>query len=146
LLSHLLKPDIIVAATTASVIAAKKLTDTIPIVCENLTNPIEFGVAASYARPGSNVTGVLLTVEDLPTKLLALALELIPGAHKIGLLVHSDINTAGSSAQFRCCSQSAKRRAYCIGNRLPRRSACGIPASGARARQGGSNVIGFHVP
>jgi len=85
-----LKPDIIVAATTASVIAAKKLTDTIPIVCENLTNPIEFGVAASYARPGSNVTGVLLTVEDLPTKLLALALELIPGAHKIGLLVHSD--------------------------------------------------------
>jgi len=85
-----LKPDIIVAATTAGVIAAKKLTDTIPIVCENLTNPIEFGVAASYARPGGNVTGVLLTVEDLPTKLLALALEVIPGAKKIGLLVHSD--------------------------------------------------------
>ena len=85
-----LKPDIIVAATTVGVIAAKKLTDTIPIVCENLTNPIEFGVAASYARPGGNVTGVLLTVEDLPTKLLALALEVIPGANKIGLLVHSD--------------------------------------------------------
>jgi len=28
-----LKPDIIVAATTVGVIAAKKLTDTIPIVC-----------------------------------------------------------------------------------------------------------------
>ena len=47
-------------------------------------------MAASYARPGGNVTGVLLTVEDLPTKLLALALEVIPGANKIGLLVHSD--------------------------------------------------------
>jgi putative ABC transport system substrate-binding protein len=85
-----LKPDIIMPGTMAGVIAAKKLSDTIPIVCANLTNPIEFGVAASYARPGGNVTGVLLTVEDLPTKLLALALELVPGANKIGLMVHSD--------------------------------------------------------
>ena len=67
-----LRPDIIMPGTMAGVIAAKKLTDTIPIVCANLTNPIEFGVAASYARPGGNVTGVLLTVEDLPTKLLPL--------------------------------------------------------------------------
>jgi putative ABC transport system substrate-binding protein len=85
-----LKPDIIVSGTMAGVIAAKKLTDTIPIVCADLTNPIEFGVAASYARPGGNVTGVLLTVEDLPSKQLALAIEVIPGAKKIGLLVHSD--------------------------------------------------------
>ena len=61
-----------------------------PIVSGDLINPIEFGWAASYARPGGNVTGVLVTVEDLPTKLLALAVEVIPGAKKIGLLVHSD--------------------------------------------------------
>ena len=85
-----LKPDIIMSGTTAGIIAAKKLTDTIPIVSASLTNPIEFGVAASYARPGGNVTGVLQTVEDLPTKLLALAVEVIPGANKIGLLVHSN--------------------------------------------------------
>src|SRR5262249_33585397 len=85
-----LKPDIIVSGTTAGVIAAKKVTDTIPIVSASLTNPIELGLAESYARPGGNVTGVLVTVEDLPTKLLALALEVVPGANKIGLLVHSD--------------------------------------------------------
>jgi ABC-type uncharacterized transport system substrate-binding protein len=83
-----LKPDIILSGTMAGVIAAKKLTASIPIVSETLANPIEFGVAASYARPGGNVTGVLLTVEDLPTKLLGLALEVVPGANKIGLLVH----------------------------------------------------------
>src|SRR5262249_15720225 len=33
-----LKPDIIVSGNMAGVIAAKKLTDTIPIVCEALTN------------------------------------------------------------------------------------------------------------
>ena len=85
-----LKPDIILSGTTAGVIAAKKLSNTVPIVCGDLTNPIEFGLAASYARPGGNVTGVLMTVEDLPTKLLALALEVVPGATKIGLLLHSD--------------------------------------------------------
>src|SRR6516164_9160487 len=85
-----MKPDIILSGTTAGVIAAKKLSNTVPIVCGDLTNPIEFGLAASYARPGGNVTGVLVTVEDLPTKLLALAVEVIPGAKKIGLLVHSD--------------------------------------------------------
>jgi putative ABC transport system substrate-binding protein len=72
----------------AGAIAAKKLTDTIPIVSETLTDPVGFGLAASHARPGSNVTGVLLTVEDVTTKLLALARELRPNARKIGLLVN----------------------------------------------------------
>jgi ABC-type uncharacterized transport system substrate-binding protein len=52
-----------------------------------MTDPIGLGLAASHARPGGNVTGVLLTVEDMPTKLLALALEMVAGANKIGLLV-----------------------------------------------------------
>jgi len=84
-----MKPDIILSGTTAGVIAAKKLSNTMPIVSGDLINAIEFGWAASYARPGGNVTGVLVTVEDLPTKLLALAVEVIPGAKKIGLMVHS---------------------------------------------------------
>src|SRR5215472_5017446 len=82
-----LKPDIIVSGTMAGVLAAKKLTNTIPIVSETLIDPIGFGVAASQARPGGNVTGVMLTVEDLPTKLLGLALEVVSGANRVGLLV-----------------------------------------------------------
>jgi putative ABC transport system substrate-binding protein len=85
-----LKPDVILSGTMAGVIAAKKLTDTIPIVSESLTDPIGFGVAASHARPGGNVTGVLLTVEDLPNKVLQLALEMMPGATRIGMLINPD--------------------------------------------------------
>jgi len=85
-----LRPDVLVQGTMGGVIAARKLTDSIPIVSEVLTDPVGFGVAASHARPGGNVTGVLVTVEDLPTKLLALATETIPGVDKIGLLVNSD--------------------------------------------------------
>jgi putative tryptophan/tyrosine transport system substrate-binding protein len=83
-----LKPNIIVSGTTAGVLAAKKLTNIIPIVSDSLVDPIGFRVAASQARPGGNVTGVMLTVEDLPTKLLELALETVPGANRVGLLMN----------------------------------------------------------
>jgi putative ABC transport system substrate-binding protein len=47
-----LKPDIIVSGTMAGVVAAKKLTSTVPIVSGSLVDPIAVGVAASQARPG----------------------------------------------------------------------------------------------
>jgi ABC-type uncharacterized transport system substrate-binding protein len=83
-----LKPDVIVSGTTAGTIAFKKLTDSIPIVSQALVDPVGFGWAASHARPGGNVTGVLLTVEDLPSKQLAIAVEIVPGVNKIGLMVN----------------------------------------------------------
>src|SRR5262249_26871746 len=83
-----LKPDVIVSGTIAGVVAFKKLTDTIPIVSPVLIDPVGFGWAGSHARPGGNVTGMLLTVEDLPSKQLALAVEMVPGARKVGLLTN----------------------------------------------------------
>src|SRR5262245_45692421 len=68
-----LKPDVVVSATIAGIIALKKLTDAIPIVSISLIDPVGFGWVESHARPGGNVTGLLSTVEDLPSKQLALA-------------------------------------------------------------------------
>jgi putative ABC transport system substrate-binding protein len=82
-----LKPDVVVSGTMAGVVAFKKLTDTIPIVSPTLIDPVGFGLAGSHARPGGNVTGVLLTVEDLPNKQLALAVEMVSGS-RIGLLTN----------------------------------------------------------
>jgi putative tryptophan/tyrosine transport system substrate-binding protein len=79
---------VLVSGTMAGVIAFKKLTNTIPIVSPVLIDPVGFGLADSHAHPGGNVTGVLVTVEDLPSKQLALAVEMIPSARKIGLLVN----------------------------------------------------------
>jgi ABC-type uncharacterized transport system substrate-binding protein len=83
-----LKPDVVVSGTIAGIIALKKLTDAIPIVSIVLIDPVGFGWVASHARPGGNVTGFLSTVEDLPSKQLALAIEIVPGANKIGLLTN----------------------------------------------------------
>jgi putative ABC transport system substrate-binding protein len=83
-----LKPDILVSGTLGGVIAFKRFTDSVPIVSPALIDPVGFGWAASHARPGGNVTGVLSTVEDLPGKQFALAAEMVPGVNRIGVLVN----------------------------------------------------------
>ena len=85
-----LKPDVIVSGTMAGLMATKKLTDTIPIVSLTLIDPVGFGVAASHARPGGNVTGILMTVEDMPSKQFALAVEMVPSANKVGVLINAN--------------------------------------------------------
>ena len=92
-----LNPNVLVGGTTAGVIAFKQSRTTIPIVSPVLVDPVGLGLAASHARPGGNVTGVLFTVEDLPSKQLALAVEMAPGTRKIGLLVNP--GNPGNEAQ-----------------------------------------------
>ena len=46
----------------------------------------KFILVASEARPGGNVTGILVNLEGLPGKQFQLAAELVPGANKIGFL------------------------------------------------------------
>ena len=50
-------PDLILANPTPAIVAARALTQTIPIVSFMITNEKELGFVASHARPGGNVTG-----------------------------------------------------------------------------------------
>ena len=84
------KPDLILAAIMPAVVAARAVTETIPIVCPLLADPVRLGLVKSDARPGGTVTGLLLFVEGLPSKQLELVLDLIPAATKIGLVVNPD--------------------------------------------------------
>ena len=83
--------DLIVAIGGApSALAAKNATSTIPIVFTELGDPVGFGLVASLARPGGNLTGFgNLTVEMTP-KRLELFCELVPKATVIALLVNPD--------------------------------------------------------
>src|SRR5216684_8637642 len=83
-----LTPDVIMVAVTPAAVATRKLTQTIPIVCPLLADPIRFGLIASESRPGGNVTGLLFRIEGLTGKQIELALELIPNMTRIGLLVN----------------------------------------------------------
>jgi ABC-type uncharacterized transport system substrate-binding protein len=84
-----LNPSVIVASSTTASLALKEASATIPIVGTSLTDPVGTGLVVSEARPGGNVTGVLVRVEGLPGKYVEIARDAIPGASKIGLLVNA---------------------------------------------------------
>jgi putative ABC transport system substrate-binding protein len=83
-----LKPDVMVASNTQVAVAMRQATGTIPIVVGTITDPVAFGLVASHARPGGNVTGILSTLDTLPEKQLALAAEAVRGPAKMGMLVN----------------------------------------------------------
>jgi putative tryptophan/tyrosine transport system substrate-binding protein len=83
-----LKPDVIVTQNTPAAIAAKNAAPALPIVSAVLAEPVRMGLVASYARPGGNLTGILSSVEGLNAKQLELAIEVVPGATRVGLLVN----------------------------------------------------------
>ena len=81
-----LKVDLIVATAGPSALAAKKATTTIPIVM-NVGDPVGFGLVASLARPGGNVTGLSGLSVELNTKRLEVLKDAVPKLARVGLLV-----------------------------------------------------------
>ena len=80
---------IIVAGTgTVPVVAAKQATSTIPVVFVVSEDPVRIGLVASLARPGGHMTGVNFYNAELTAKRLEFLRELIPTAHRIGVLVN----------------------------------------------------------
>jgi putative ABC transport system substrate-binding protein len=75
------------ANATAAALAAKGATSTIPIVFTIGADPVQFGLVASFNRPGGNVTGVSFLSNVLVAKQLELLREFLPAASELGLLV-----------------------------------------------------------
>jgi putative ABC transport system substrate-binding protein len=81
------KPDVIIASSDWAIRPAGEATHTIPIVMSPAgTDPVTAGLAASWARPGGNVTGVVLLEPELAGKRIQLLLEAIPAARRIAVL------------------------------------------------------------
>jgi putative ABC transport system substrate-binding protein len=78
----------VIVANTPGVLAIKAAITTIPIVFATGNDPVQFGLVASLARPGGNVTGVTQLNVEVAPKRLELARDLVPTATLIAVLVN----------------------------------------------------------
>jgi putative ABC transport system substrate-binding protein len=78
----------VIVANTPANLAAKKATDTIPVVFTTASDPVQIGLVSNFSRPGGNVTGVSQINVALGPKRLELAHELMPAATLLALLVN----------------------------------------------------------
>lgn len=81
-----LKVELIVASFNQSIAAAKKATQTIPIVMLNAVSPVEQGFVASLARPGGNVTGTAWSSPETMGKILQVLKEAAPHVKRVAML------------------------------------------------------------
>ncbi|HXW42132.1 MAG TPA: ABC transporter substrate-binding protein [Xanthobacteraceae bacterium] len=83
-----LKPDVLVAQGTPATAAMQAQTHSIPIVFSRVSDPVGSGFIASLARPGGNVTGVLLYEQGIVSKWLAMLKEIAPHLTRVALIAN----------------------------------------------------------
>ncbi len=84
------RPVAVIFATggVISAIAAKSSTATIPIVFVHGSDPVQYGLVASFNRPGGNVTGVTFHNSALGPKRIGLLRDVVPKATVIAVLIN----------------------------------------------------------
>jgi putative ABC transport system substrate-binding protein len=80
------KVDVIVTSGDAAIRAARDSTAAIPIVVGVAGDLVALGYAASHARPGGNITGLIDMSPDLSTKRLELLKETLPKLARLRIL------------------------------------------------------------
>jgi putative tryptophan/tyrosine transport system substrate-binding protein len=79
-------PDIILTNGTQLTAILKQLTNTIPIVFANVADPVVSGLVASFAHPGSNITGFTNVESSFVGKWLSILKDMAPGITRAQVL------------------------------------------------------------
>jgi len=82
--------EVILAAGSEAIVAARDATRTIPIVMTNSGDAVREGFVASLARPGGNVTGMTQISPELTGKRLEILKEVFPDLKRVGVLWNSN--------------------------------------------------------
>jgi putative tryptophan/tyrosine transport system substrate-binding protein len=87
-----LKPAVILVGSTAAILAARSVTRTIPLIWFGTAgDPVALGLVDSFARPGGNVTGFLLSSDArMVGKRLELLREVVPKFSRVGVVIDPD--------------------------------------------------------
>jgi putative ABC transport system substrate-binding protein len=106
---------VVVASGTAIAAARKEAPDT-PLVFTGIAvDPIAYGLAESYARPGGMMTGNVMNAmggeESLATKRIGFFKELVPNLTRLGMIGFADSVNPVPSANLALPERNALRKA-----------------------------------
>lgn len=99
--------DIILAAEDEPAQAAQQATSQVPIVFTAVSNPVELGLVESFARPGSNITGVTDLAPDLNPKRLELFQTTVPTLQRV--FIPYDATSAAVTDEMAGLRQASRR-------------------------------------
>jgi len=108
LVSELLeaKVEVIVAAQTSAIEAARKQTSTVPIVFVAAFDPVGNGFAKSLSRPGLNMTGVSNNVPNIAPRQLELVALAVPHAERVAVVLnHRNRATGQARREYEAAAQ-----------------------------------------
>ena len=83
---QMLADEVIVTVSTPVTAALQRETNAIPIVFLGVSDPIGSGFAANLARPGSNLTGIMLYEVGIAGKWLTMLKEIAPRVTRVALV------------------------------------------------------------
>jgi putative ABC transport system substrate-binding protein len=102
-----LKPSVIFVGSTAGVLAARKVTRTTPLIWfGSVDDPVGLGLVESFARPGGNVTGFLLSNDASMVGKMELLREAVPGVSQVGVVLDPDY--AAADGTFKVLPSAAR--------------------------------------
>jgi putative ABC transport system substrate-binding protein len=81
-----LDPDVLVTSGPGPALVAKDATSSLPVVAVAVDDPVQMGLAASFARPGRNFTGVSAAFSGILAKRLQLLKDFVPSARQFAVL------------------------------------------------------------
>ncbi|MBI5275594.1 MAG: ABC transporter substrate-binding protein [Burkholderiales bacterium] len=101
------RPEIVVAMTNGATRAAMRHMPNTPIVVLSSANPVEFGIAATLARPGGNVTGAAANPPEVAGKWLEILQAAAPHIRRVAVFL--TLNTPGFAAYTPHAMRAAQR-------------------------------------
>jgi putative ABC transport system substrate-binding protein len=106
-----LKVDVLWLAGPIRLQIASRLTQTIPIVAQDLeSDPIARGYAQSLARLGRNITGIFLDIPEIAGKQLQFLQDVVPDLRRVAVLWDDRIG----DVPFRAMETAARREGISV--------------------------------
>jgi putative ABC transport system substrate-binding protein len=132
------KVDAIMCGGTQAIGAAQKATRTIPIVMAGANDPVGSGYVANLARPGGNITGLSLLLDEVTPKQLEMLVTIAPRPSRVAILINpANQGTATITAKVRAAAQASRVELQVV----EARALQDIEGAFAKMRQGRAEAV-----